>query len=92
MIRLIDLAPGDVVTIGTSKACYVGRVDPHPLWPRMSLVIWRMGTGGWSLDALSYAYVINGESETVGVDGPEAASRRAKALHNALMVALEVGR
>lgn len=55
--RVVDLIPGDEVTIfGGSSAVFVARTD-HPIWPNLQLVVWRLPKGHpigeWSHDALS---------------------------------------
>lgn len=35
-----------------TSATFVGRIHQHPLYPDLSLVIWRLGDGTWSHDAL----------------------------------------
>jgi hypothetical protein len=53
----MDLAPGDVITLGTRRAVFVTR-SPHPLYSGLLLVIWRLLEGvdqlddEWSFDAL----------------------------------------
>jgi hypothetical protein len=49
-----DLLPGDLVTQGPQSAVYVADV-PHPHYPSLQLVIWRLDDGTWSLDALRAA-------------------------------------
>jgi hypothetical protein len=47
------LRPGQVVSIpelGLS-ATFVQQA-PHPIWPNLRLVIWKMADGSWSHDAL----------------------------------------
>lgn len=52
-IAVRDLEPGDVVeAFPGARALYVTRT-PHPLHPGLELVVWRLDTGEWSLDALS---------------------------------------
>ncbi len=53
-MKLMALLPGDKVELpGTSRwAIYVGRVIPHPIYPTLALVIWRLDDGTWSHDAL----------------------------------------
>ena len=51
MATVAELVPGDLVTLCQDSAVFIGRGE-HPVWPRLMLVIWRLGDG-WSLDALS---------------------------------------
>lgn len=92
MVPLAVLQPGDVVQIGTDKACFVGRIDPHPLHLNMVLVIWRISTGGWSIDCLNPAMVIRGTSETAGSENLLARKQRSRALKVALLARLELGK
>jgi hypothetical protein len=50
MATVADLVPGDLVRNAGMEAVYVTQ-SPHPLYPGLRLVIWRLGDG-WSLDAL----------------------------------------
>jgi len=60
-----SLIPGDRITHmatladGCSTAVFVGSM-PHPLYMGLRLVIWRMGDGSWSHDALSAQQEIQG--------------------------------
>ena len=53
-MKVADLTPGDLfdVPFRGGTAVFVAQVDPHPIWPYLRLVIWRMGDGSWSHDAL----------------------------------------
>ncbi len=49
------LTPGDEIEnpSGEGNWVFVGRIDSHPVWPHLCLVIWRnIETGEWSHDAL----------------------------------------
>ena len=50
MATVADLIPGDLVRNGGMEAVYITQ-SPHPLYPGLRLVIWRLGEG-WSFDAL----------------------------------------
>lgn len=52
MATVSDLVPGDIVASGPGRAIFVQRA-PHPLYPGLVLVVWRMADGSWSHDALS---------------------------------------
>jgi hypothetical protein len=43
--------PGQIVEVGGRSATFVGAM-PHPIWPVLRLVIWKMDDGEWSHDAL----------------------------------------
>lgn len=51
MATVADLVPGDLVRNAGMEAVYIEQA-PHPLFPGLRLVIWRLGDG-WSFDALS---------------------------------------
>ena len=51
MATVAELEPGDVVSQGTESALFVTQTV-HPIFPRLRLVIWQLGGGGWSFDAL----------------------------------------
>ena len=51
MATVAELRPGDLVTNASMAATYVAQA-PHPIWPHLRLVIWRMADGSWSHDAL----------------------------------------
>lgn len=53
MTRLIELFPGDEVQIAGTSAVFVASSSPHPLFPALTLVVWRLDDGSWSHDALS---------------------------------------
>lgn len=71
--RVRNLLPGDRVTLGDQTAVFACRM-PHPIWPTMQLVVWRLADGEWSLDAL-------GEDQEVGaVAASSRAQRQARLL------------
>lgn len=51
-VKVSDLDPGDLVVNGGAEAVFIARTQ-HPVWPVLQLVIWRLGDGTVSLDALS---------------------------------------
>lgn len=51
LTRVSELLPGDLVSQGGMQAVFITHC-PHPVWPRLRLVIWRLDDGGWSHDAL----------------------------------------
>lgn len=51
MAAVAELLPGDLVTTGAGPAVFLTRVV-HPLWPTLMLVVWHLGDGSWSFDAL----------------------------------------
>lgn len=77
-IRVIDLIPGDVVTIPITgeSAVFVGRLQ-HPLYTEFQMVIWRMGNpygnrGVWHHDALSKEQVVGNTWTTSDKEREEA--------------------
>jgi hypothetical protein len=52
-----ELIPGDLVEGLTGAATFVGQL-PHPLYPGLQMVIWRMPDRSWSHDALSPAQFV----------------------------------
>jgi hypothetical protein len=52
MTAVSELLPGDRAELGGQGAVFIAAV-PHPCWPRLRLVIWRLDDGSWSLDALA---------------------------------------
>jgi hypothetical protein len=56
MATVAELTPGDVVSSAGMSALFVAR-GPHPIWPSLMLVTWRLrdafGYLGWSHDALA---------------------------------------
>lgn len=51
MSRVCELLPGDLVSQAGMSAVFVTHC-PHPLYAGLRMVIWRMGDGSWSHDAL----------------------------------------
>jgi hypothetical protein len=74
--RVIDLRPGDEVRLSGVQAVYIGRTA-HPLWPALELVVWRMGDGSVSFDALNAVQEIG---EMLMVSRPQRLERLRKAL------------
>lgn len=52
MARVMDLVPGDEITLALDSAVFVARTE-HPLYVGLDLVVWRMADGSWSHDALN---------------------------------------
>lgn len=79
MATLRDLVPGDLVSRAGMTALFVEQA-PHPLYPGLRLVIWRLagGVGGWSHDALS-------AGEDVGTVAPADHLERQRRLRYALL-------
>jgi hypothetical protein len=49
-----ELLPGDVVDLPGSDVTGTYICDtPHPTYPNLRLVVWRLSDGRWSLDALA---------------------------------------
>ncbi len=68
-MRIRDLTPGDVVTGTEEQAVYIGRIDPHPLHPSLSLVIWWLDrTSDYSFDALSAAMELPADQSVTSHD------------------------
>lgn len=84
MTRVIDLLPGDLVTVDHESAVYIAQAR-HPLWPSLQLVIWRMENGSWSHDALSPA-------QDVGRAAPSTAEEREQRLRRALLAGSKASR
>lgn len=53
MAMVAELTAGDLVTNGGMSAVFIIR-GPHPIWPGLALVIWRLDDGSWSFDALDF--------------------------------------
>lgn len=57
-LRLDRLQPGDVVIMDPLSAnlsqwgAFIGQIQVHPVYPELSLVIWRLANGVYSFDAL----------------------------------------
>lgn len=77
MTRLDELLPGDVVDLGPAHATYVAQAE-HPIWPSLRLVVWRLGDGSWSHDALD-------ARQDVGQARPATAAQRDQRLKLALL-------
>ena len=88
-MRVQDLVPGmqiphrgPYIGLGSEVATFVARVDEHPVWPNLALVIWRMPdgwpSGVWSHDALSPA-------QDVGEPLPSTVEERQRNLRAALL-------
>lgn len=79
MTTVADLASGMRVRVPgeTDAATFVQRA-PHPLWPHLQLVVWRLPGGAWSHDALHAA-------QEVGEVLPSTAEERTQALRRALL-------
>lgn len=78
-MKISDLVPGDRVVIhGMGSAIFIGIITPHPLYVNkgLSLVIWKMGDGSWSMDALLARMELPGDVDT---------SNRSGNLHTALL-------
>lgn len=60
-MRVMDLRPGDKTRLmgpgGVQEAIFISTVSPHPLYPQLWMVIWRVIGGRihdrWSHDALN---------------------------------------
>jgi hypothetical protein len=53
-MKIKDLTPGDRVAMMGRVGIFIGIVDPHPLFPNVSMVIWWMPKEKtWYHDALS---------------------------------------
>lgn len=77
MTTVAGMTPGDRVSIpgGEGAATFVQRA-PHPLYPHLCLVVWRMPDGSWSHDALAAAQDV-GEVLPATPDGRRQALRQA---------------
>lgn len=77
-VRVHQLTPGDVVAAGPfTRGCFVAQT-PHPIWPDLQLVVWRMADGNWSHDALD-------ARQDVGAAEPTTPDLRARRLRAALV-------
>lgn len=52
MVTVRELLPGSKVTLGGRSAVFISS-EPHPIHRGLSLVVWKLDDGTWSLDALS---------------------------------------
>jgi len=64
MIPLRNLVPGDEVEAFGVTSVFIGIITLHPIWPSLSLVVWRMGDGSYSLDALYIGTELPGTVDT----------------------------
>lgn len=69
-MRVDELAPGDVIEMVGRRACYIAQTE-HPLWPHLRFVVWRMGDGWWSHDALSASQDVGRAVVVMGVPQSE---------------------
>lgn len=76
MAAVMDLLPGDEVTLAGQKAVFVAETG-HPLYFGLRLVVWRLDSGEWSHDALS-------PRQDVGAVTPSSADERTARLRAAL--------
>lgn len=81
MTTVRDLIPGDAVIdrlgMFDGDPVFVARVEPHPLYPTLVMVIWRMPDRSWSHDALD-------ARQEVGDTRPASAEQRTSRLRAAL--------
>lgn len=67
-MRAMDLTPGDVFVPDTGHKVFtkkdgitfIGHITPHPFYPHLWMVIWRMPNGNVSMDALNPLQEIQG--------------------------------
>lgn len=57
-VRVWDLMPGDLVSIATGESAVFIQNAPHPIWPHLCLVVWKLDSGAWSHDALDARQVV----------------------------------
>jgi hypothetical protein len=76
MTSVSDLQPGDLVTHSGMSAVFITRT-PHPAWPALELVVWRLDDGTPSFDALAAA-------QDVGQVAPSTAAQRSDRLVSAV--------
>lgn len=57
-MKIRELLPGDRVSGGAGGgfATLISWSTPHPMWPGLALVVWRMRDGRLQLDALDPEY------------------------------------
>ena len=86
MTTVADLEPGDRLTMpwpfggtGEKTSTFVAQC-PHPLWPHLQLVIWRMDDLTWSHDALDARQELPGT-----IDRPADGFARLDRLHKAIL-------
>jgi hypothetical protein len=78
-VIVAELRPGDVVEQAGQEglpATFIIRTE-HPIWPKLSLVVWKLWDGSWSFDALS-------DAQEVGQLSPSDHGTRQERLRNAL--------
>lgn len=78
MTKVKELTAGDKVELAGHSAIFVTE-GPHPLYPKLRLVVWRVDGREWSFDALS------AEQEVGEVVQGETAETRNKRLRQILM-------
>lgn len=77
MSTVADLRPGDLVHLpGADVTGVFVAAAPHPRYPGLQLVVWRLSDGTWSHDALLAAQDI-GQIQPAA--GPERGARLLKA-------------
>lgn len=64
-LRVDRLQPGDVVIMEPgagphSWGVFIAQVAVHPIYPELSLVVWRLANGVYSFDALRHKQEIPG--------------------------------
>lgn len=72
MTTVSQLMPGDIVAdpLG-GEHVFVARVPHHPLWPQLSMVIWKLADGTWSHDALDPHQDVGEAKPSTGQDRVE---------------------
>lgn len=63
--RVCDLVPGDILVGPDGERGTFIQKAPHPIWPSLMLVIWRMEHGEWHHDALSILQELPGTVEPI---------------------------
>lgn len=72
-VRVVDLRPGDVVRDFMDALGSIFVVaTPHPVYPTLQLVVWRLADGTWSHDALDARQVVGNRDD---IDEHERARR-----------------
>lgn len=59
--RISDLVPGDrILGVDIGESTFIGRIDPHPLYANLVMVIWWLDHPEyrWSFDALAPGQVV----------------------------------
>lgn len=77
MTRVLQLTPGDEVGAFGRSGTFIARC-PHPLFPGLQLVVWKMDDGSWSHDALRV-------EQDVGEAAPTTEASRELRLRRALL-------